>query len=252
MPPDLDFVRVDARILSSYSDKPLSGFEEAGFAPRDVADALLALCLELPWLRVTELRRTVATQARARAKYERWLAAKAAGEPFDSKTMKRDFVAKPGKSMHNAGRAVDLWTEPMRQALGAEYLDVFWPVAARHGFTPVLAKPTEGRSEEWHFDHAGPWGNVRAHHGYEAMALCAALIAGEAGEWQSDARLAQALLLRQGLDIGEPDGAIGKRTRAALLRTGVYPGANPSTLAVIEAIPALRALPPATTWERVG
>lgn len=217
MNPDTELVPVSSVILSSYSGKPLLHVGEAGRAPRDVAAALLALCTELPWLRITELWRSTATQALARKKYETWVAAgKPTGSAFDTKTMKNAFVAKPGKSMHNGGRAIDVDVTTLQKNLGKEYLDAFWPIAAKHGFTPVIARPEEGKSESWHFDHRGCWDGVGDNHGYEAMGLCAALVVGQAGEWQSNPRLLQALLLRLGLDIGEPDGVVGKRSLAAL------------------------------------
>lgn len=249
---DLQVTTVDRRILSSYGDKPLADMAD-GHAPQDVADALLALCLECPWLRVTSFRRSAAVQASMRQRYENWVAAgkPAVGKGYDSKTMKNAFVAKPGKSMHNAGRAVDLNTETMRKALGAEYLDAFWPIAARHGFTPIISKPTEGASEGWHFDHRGPWDNVGDHYGYEQMAMCAALAVGDAGEWQSKPRLIQALVLRAGYDIGEADGVVGSRTLKGLelvLGKG-YQAQFPNTDRVIAALYDLE--PGGARWEVV-
>jgi len=250
---DLTLVTVDARILSSYNSKPLVLVGNAGRAPQDVADALLALCTELPLLRVTELFRLTATQAAARKKYENWLAA---GKPaarsatFDSKTMKNAYVAVPGKSMHNAGRAIDVDISTLQKIFGKEYLDAFWPVAAKHGFTPIIAKPEEGKSESWHFDHRGSWDAVGDHYGYEAMAMCAALVTGQAGEWQSDSRLMQALLLRAGFDIGEPDGVVGKRTLKALtLALGEkYQSTYPTVAKILE---GLRKLSATATWTKV-
>lgn len=250
MNPDTELVTVDSRIISSYSEKPLANVGAAGRAPRDVAAALLALCTDLPWLRVTELYREVATQAAARKRYAAWVAA---GKPklgtagFNSKTMKADFVAKPGKSMHNAGRAIDVWLEPLRKNLGVEYLDAFWPIAAKHGFTPVIARPEEGKSESWHFDHRGCWDGVGDNLGYAQMALCAALAVGGAGEWQSDGRVMQALLLRAGWDVGAPDGAVGKRTRAGL-SLALGPNWQQQHVNNAAIIGALRARPARHEW----
>lgn len=252
MSPDTELVYVSPSILSSYSEKPLVQLGEAGRAPQDVADALLALCTALPWLRITELQRAVATQAAARRRYENWLTAgKPApyvdGKPnpkFNAKTMKADFVAKPGKSMHNGGRAIDVNIETLKKHFGAQYLDAFWPIAAKYGFTPVIAKPTEGVSESWHFDHWGPWARVKDSLGYEQAALCAAVVVGEAGDWQSGARVTQALLLRAGYAIGEPDGILGRRSYAALdLALGVGWSGDP--------VPRLRALPVGKAWVTV-
>lgn len=218
-------VKVAASIISSYSEKPLAQLE-AGNAPADVADSLEKLCAELPWLRITELWRSVSAQLVARGRYDTWLKA---GKPprfidgkpnpkFDAKTMKTDFVAKPGKSMHNAGRAIDIWVDKLKEHFGAEYLDAFWPIAAKHGFTPVIIKPEEGKSESWHFDHWGPWLPTKDRLGYEQAALAAALVVGNAGEWQTDERVIQAHLHRLGVDVGEIDGAIGTRTIEGIQR----------------------------------
>ncbi len=234
-------VRVSPAVLSSYRDRPLAELP-AGVATQDTADALAALVAECPWLRVTECWRSYATQAAARARYDRWVAA---GKPrpgsatWNGATMKADFVAVPGRSMHNAGRAIDVWTDKLRGALGVEYLDAFWPIAERHGWSPIISRPTEGVSESWHFDHWGPWLNVKRAHGYEVAATCAALDVGQAPPAvQSPARVAQALLLRAGYAIAL-DGDVGPRTIAALRAAGA------PTDDLGAAATHLRALPPA-------
>lgn len=218
-------VPVARSIVSSYGERPLADLP-AGRAPQDVADALAALCAECPWLRVTELWRSYDAQAQARARYEAW---DRAGRPargsagWDGARMKDAFVAAPGRSMHNAGRAIDVWVDTLAKHYGPDdYLDEFWAVARRHGFVPVIDEPREGASESWHFDHPGPWRYVRSARGYETMALCAALVVGEAGAGvQTTARVVQAHLLRLGDDVGHPDGLVGPRTRAALERRGL-------------------------------
>ena len=102
-------VAVDADIISSYGEKPL--FKLAGgYACDDTAAALHALCLELPWMRVTDCFRAVAVQVALRKRYDYWVKK---GKPkqyidgkknpaYDDKTMKNAFVAIPGKSLHNA------------------------------------------------------------------------------------------------------------------------------------------------------
>lgn len=221
-------VAVPAMLISSYSDKPLVELS-GGKACPDVVDALVALAEELPWLRVTDLWRDVVVQAAARKRYDAWVAA---GKParliggklnpaFDAKAMKDAFVALPGKSMHNGGRAVDLSTVAMQKALGAQYLDAFWPVAKRHGFTPVIAKPTEGASESWHFDHKGIWQPVFDTLGYEQGVLAANCAVGMAGPYQSSERRVQAHIVRLGKSIGEIDGNLGPRSRAALVELGI-------------------------------
>ena len=249
-------VPLDPSIISSYGEKPMFHLA-GGQACADVAAALLALVQELPWLRVTDCFREVSVQVALRKRYDTWVAAgkpKAGSAGWNAKTMKDAFVAIPGKSMHNAGRAVDLNTEVMQKNLGKEYLDAFWPIATKHGFSHIIAKPTEGASESWHYDHHGDWDRVFSHLGYEQGALCAALDVGQAGAFQSDAALVQALLLRAGYDIGAVDGQLGKRSYTALamaLAPGRYPPDGKVTDQVIE---DLRALPPLVTgdWKVVS
>ena len=146
--------------------------------------------------------------------------------------------------MHNGGRAIDVDVNTLKAAYGKEYLDAFWPVAARHGFTPVITRPEEGKSESWHYDHFSCWTAVRDRLGYEHAGMCAAVVVGQAGEWQGDDRVLQALLLRAGFDIGEADGAWGARSEKALkLAIG---GSRKDNFAAISA--ALRALPYSANW----
>lgn len=249
MPSYRPLVSLDPSIISSYSEKPMFHLG-GGQACADVAAALLSLAQELPWLRVTDLYREVATQVALRKRYDNWVAhGKPTGATYDPKTMKDAFVATPGKSMHNAGRAVDLNTEVMAKNLGKEYLDSFWPIATKHGFSHIIAKPTEGASESWHYDCWGEWQRVKDHLGYEQGALCAALDVGQAGPFQSDASLVQALLLRAGYDIGAVDGQLGKRSWhaiACVLSGADYPVENKITDATIV---ALRAAPPLVTGD---
>lgn len=212
---------VPSFILSSYSDKPLFQLT-GGKACPDVVDAIEALALECPWLRVTDLWRDIDVQTALRRRYDFWVASgKPTGAAYNPKTMKNAYVATPGKSMHNGGRATDLSTEAMLHALGAEYLDAFWPIAKRHGFTPIISKPTEGASESWHFDHKGIWQRVFDTLGYEQGTLAANCAVGGAGPFQSPERRVQAHIVRLGKDIGEIDGSLGKRSREALVALGI-------------------------------
>ena len=219
---------VPDHILSSYSDRPLVQLSCGKGAP-DAIDDLEALIAECPWLRVTDLWRDPAIQGAARKKYEAWVAA---GKPppnsaaFNAKTMKAAFVALPGKSMHGPGSATDLDTGAMQKALGAQYLDEFWPIAARHGFPPVIAKPTEGAAESWHFDYKGLWQPVFDTLGYEQGVLAANCAFGTAGPFQSSERRVQAHIVRLSAgakiaSIGEIDGNLGPRSRTALVELGI-------------------------------
>jgi D-alanyl-D-alanine dipeptidase len=227
-------VPVHASILSSYDAKgqtggpranlrPLAQLGKAGIAASDTAAALLLLHEEVTAaggdLRITECHRDVAVQVTARAKYDRWVAA---GKPkpgtagFDAKTMKADYVAVPGKSNHNAGRAIDVHLGALKfpNVPAGQQLDKLWSIAVPLGWSPVLKAADEGASEAWHFDYWGELRGVFSRLGYEQAALCGALLVGHAGEFQTYARLVQALLCRAGFNIGLIDGAIGPRTRA--------------------------------------
>jgi hypothetical protein len=227
-------VPVHASILSSYDAKgqtggpranlkPLATLGKAGIAAADAAIALLALHNAVLAaggdFRVTECHRDVAVQVAARAKYDRWVAA---GKPkpgtagFDSKTMKADYVATPGKSGHNAGRSIDVHIGALNfpNVAADKQLDKLWEICRPLGWTPIIKEAKEGASEAWHFDFWGELSGVYARLGYEQAALCGALLVGHAGEFQTYPRLIQALICRAGFNIGEIDGVLGPRTRA--------------------------------------
>lgn len=258
-------VSVDLRVLSSYSSRgetggPRSGLlplgsRSSGVATPDTAEALLALSEAVLAaggdLRVTDCHRSVEVQRSARDRYERWVAAgkPAPGSPrYDSRTMKSAFVAEPGKSNHNAGRAVDLHLSMLRfpGARSDEILDRLWSIARPLGWEPVIRSPDERASEAWHFDYWGPLAGVRSRLGYEQGALCGAILVGH-GALSSYEAVVQSLLVRAGHSIGEIDGVAGPRTRVAL---GAALGASvdevvrllareePSILSTLASLPA--------------
>lgn len=229
-------VPVDARILSSYSRagttacprsdlRPLTQLGKAGICTTDTASALLALHEAVQSaggdFRVTELHRDVAVQTAARAKYDRWAAA---GKPepgtagFDAATMKSAFVAAPGRSMHNAGRAIDinLGTLKFPGVTADRQLDKLWELAIPLGWQPIIKTADERASEAWHFDFWGDLRGVLARLGYEQAAFAGALLVGHAGAGTSWASVTQALLQRAGHSIGTIDGAFGGKSRASL------------------------------------
>ncbi len=231
----LTLVPVSPVILSSYSRdgktggsrstlKPLAEMSWGRAAP-EVVPALLALHEAVTAaggdFRVTELHRDVKVQQAARAKYDNWLRA---GKPrpgssgFNSATMKSDFVALPGKSMHNGGRAIDFHTAMIKfpGVAADKQLDKMWEIMRPIGWTAVIKTASEGASESWHLDYWGDLSGVRERLGYEQAALAGALLVGHAGQWQTYERVIQALLHRAGYNIGEIDGAIGPKTMAAL------------------------------------
>lgn len=193
-------------------------------------------------LKANSLTRTCEQQNVLRAKYVAWLNA---GKPSPAVAA----ANKPGRSGHQAGFSIDAQTVgAFPSAPANKQVDLLWETGKPHGFTPIIASPDESLSEKWHFDQWGDWKSVKDHMGYETTCLCGALDVGQAGEWQSDERLVQALLLRLGYDIGEPDGILGKRSVAALatLKLPFVKGAS-----LEPTIIALRAMPASSVWKKV-
>lgn len=268
MPAPVALVPVDPRILSSYSRnggtsgpradlQALAKLGKAGICTADTATALLALHEAVQAaggdFRVTELHRDVAVQTAARAKYDRWVAAgkpKAGTAAYNAATMKAAFVATPGRSMHNAGRAIDVNLATLRfpSVAASQQLDKLWDIAKPLGWAPIIKAPDEGASEAWHFDFWGDLRGVCDRLGYEQAAFAGALLVGHAGVGTSYASVTQALLQRAGHSIGAIDGSFGPKSRAALCASlGV---SDAEALAIVqrgdEAIwPRLLALPAA-------
>ena len=226
--------------------RPLVAIPEFGagaVCADDVHDQLLAWKAAVKarggTLIANSLTRTCAQQQALRDKYVAWLNA---GKPKPSVAA----ANKPGRSNHQGGRAIDASTinvfpnEPANRQV-----DLLWETGKPHGFTPIIAEPDENALERWHFDGWFSWKVTKDHLGYELGCLCSALDVGQAGEWQSDERLTQALLLRAGFDIGEPDGILGRRSWTAIRKVTAEPG-----LDVV--IPMLRALPAATVWTKIA
>ncbi len=230
-------VPVDLSILSSYDRKgktggprsdltPLVRLGKAGIAVPEVAKALLNLHNAVTAaggdFRVTELHRDVKVQQSARERYDVWVRA---GKPkpgtpaFNSKTMKAAFVALPGRSFHNAGRAIDVHLGALKfpGVPADKQLDRLWEIARAAGWSPIIKSADEGASEAWHFDFYGELSGVLKRLGYEQTALCGAILVGHSGDCQTFEHTTQALLQRAGFDIGKIDGDIGPKTRGALM-----------------------------------
>lgn len=219
MTPPVALVPVDPRIMSSYQTSggtggkretliPLSRLGKAGIATPAAAAALLQLHDAVTSaggdFRVTELHRDVAVQAKARELYE--------------KGIKKAFVALPGRSNHNAGRAIDIHISELKFPGVApdKQLDKLWEVAVPIGWSPIIKAPSESASESWHFDF---WDDMRVVYnrlGYEQGAFAGALLVGHAGPGTSYASVLQALLSRAGLYLGKIDGIAGNNTIHAL------------------------------------
>lgn len=242
-PARVKLVQPDRTILSSYplnADRselvPLADTREGWLTP-DAADALLGLHEAVTALggdlRITSAFRTLAVQQEARAKFLAWMNAgrpPPGSERFDAKTMKPVFVAAPGNSFHNAGRAIDIDVASLRfpGVAADKQLDVFWKVAAELGWRPVISKPDERAAESWHFDFMGPWRPVYARllaaqtastQG-KAYAMTAHAACTDIGEYGALARpverAVQAQLHRAGYNPGVIDGLLGNKTLAAL------------------------------------
>jgi hypothetical protein len=230
-------------ILSSY---PIGALErsklvpvrkfgnDAHCMPHDVVLAVVALDKRVSNaggdLRITDARRSVATQEAARKKYVNWLNA---GKPsrssssWDSATMKNAFVAKPGYSFHNAGRSLDIHIVEKGRSIvfpddhPSQQLDLLWPHVRAVGGRPIIKSPDEQASEAWHFDFLGCWGPTYDRLGYKDGAMCAALDIGVSCYGRDFDRLIQAQLHRAGYDVGEVDGWPGNKTKTGLSELGL-------------------------------
>ncbi len=203
-------------------------------------------------MHANSITRTVAEQQPLRDKYEAWLHA---GQPasYDPAKMSNVAANQPGKSNHQGGRAIDLSTFNVFPNEPADkQIDLLWETGTPFGWTHIIDQPDEARNERWHYDWWGGWVHVKDYLGYEMGCMCSALDVGQAGPWQSDERLVQALLLRAGFDIGEPDGDPGKRTYAGVVASG-FAKNSPVGPYQWDAIASyLRSLPAANSWTRIS
>jgi len=137
---------------------------------------------------------------------------------------KKAFVAKPGESFHNAGRAVDIAVKELNfpNIDKEEWLECFWELAIPLGFRPIIKFPDLGVSECWHFDFPGnDWDFAYKGVKYSEAAKCATIDVGQDNETLSLSdrknRFIQAQLIRRGhYYIGNVDGVIGPKTQGAL------------------------------------
>ena len=136
---------------------------------------------------------------------------------------KKAFVAKPGESFHNAGRAVDIDIESLNfsNIKKLDWIKKLWDLAIPLGFRSVIKEPIFGISECWHLDYIGVWTDALNVLSYSEVAKCAVL---DVGMWNSKEDSAktikmfiQSQLIRlKHYEIGEIDGVIGKKTINAL------------------------------------
>ena len=145
---------------------------------------------------------------------------------------KKAFSPPPGGSLHEAGRGFDLDLTSMKINLAD-----FWTLAARNGIVPIIAEPKKNVSESWHFECRGSHSLVQAYYKagkgsnfdkpYQAMAASAIVSVGvkvdkfAAVANGQEAAYIQSGLIRLGKDIGNMDGAIGKKTRDGCTALGI-------------------------------
>jgi D-alanyl-D-alanine carboxypeptidase len=158
---------------------------------------------------------------------------------------KTAYSPPPGGSMHEAGRGMDIDLKQMKIKLAD-----FWVIAAKYGFMPILEKPVSTQDEAWHFDCAGSHRAVYEYYSagkgnnfkpYKAMAVSGILAIGvKVDDFKSAQKEAniQASLIRMGKEIGNIDGSIGNKTKAALASLGINHVDAATTLGQLE--PLLR------------
>jgi hypothetical protein len=216
--------------IASAALKPLIALAAGQLVPMAAA-ALLRLVEQVRLaggeLRITDAYRSVETQAKARARYDRW---HQAGRPapgsvgWDAASMKADFVALPGRSFHNAGRAIDVHVRALSfPGVDAnKQLDELWKIAIPLGWTPIIRTPNEAESESWHFDFLGDWKPVVERRGYEEAAIGAVLETGQNDAFPAcgSIRRIQSQLHRAGYDVGGIDGMMGAKTEGGLYASG--------------------------------
>lgn len=139
------------------------------------------------------------------------------------------FMAPPGKSFHNAGRAVDVSIHELnfKGAKPAQWLKILWDIAIPMGFRPIIAKPDMKASEAWHFELPGrDWEKAYEKVSNSEVAKCCVL---DIGKWNPNEKpevvkkmFLQSQLIRLGYyEIGEVDGVIGNKTIAVLKKLGI-------------------------------
>jgi D-alanyl-D-alanine dipeptidase len=157
---------------------------------------------------------------------------------------KTAFSPPPGGSLHEAGRAYDMDLAAIKVSLAR-----FWVLAGAAGLVPIIAKPTSGVSESWHFERRGShqlvYDYYKAGKGtnfdspYKAMAASAIVSVGikvDKFGANQDAAYVQSGLIRLGADIGNIDGAIGKRSKQALTDLGISQASVAAMVAGIDAV----------------
>lgn len=226
---------VDIDIPSIYKNHqgiPVQLPQRLAHATPDMAAALAALARDLSALHgklaLSDLFRSYEMQLQSHLDYVN--------------KKKSAFSPPPGGSFHEGGRAMDLSLGDLNMPLKD-----FWALAKQRGVVPIIKAPDSHVNEAWHFECRGSHQRVidyyRAKNGdnfdhpYTAGAASAILAIGvrvdRFGAAQKEAQL-QAALIRCGEVIGNLDGAIGAKTRAALTRLEIDGASLDDALAHVE------------------
>ena len=130
---------------------------------------------------------------------------------------KKAYSPPPGSSFHEAGRAMDISLEDIRP-LGGNFLEKFWVIAAKYKVVPIITTPNSRLSEAWHFECRGEFDKVVKKKGYKEGVKAAILDIGVDVASIKDDEMAwiQGALIAYGIDVGEIDGLLGPKTKAAI------------------------------------
>ncbi|MBM3393885.1 MAG: hypothetical protein FJY37_04475 [Betaproteobacteria bacterium] len=168
---------------------------------------------------------------------------------------KSAYSPPPGGSMHESGRAFDVDITSLKMTLEA-----FWKIAAKHGVVPIIDRPSTSIKECWHFECRGSHDLVRQYYlagkgknmkASEAIAASAIVCTGvQVNRFKNQTgAMTQSALIRLGQDIGDLDGAVGKRSKAAIGALGIT-ATDPA--AILSALEGLLAAKFPAEWDTTG
>lgn len=167
-------------------------------------------------------------QLKIKSVYRSWEKQQELFDLHEQDPKKYAVASAPGKSFHQAGRAVDFAIQELnfKDVPKEKWLEKFWSLYKPLGFTPIIDKPNMDESEAWHADHLGVWTSVRSRAGYLPTAQCAIL---DVGNWNPKEQISkqkqmfvQSQLYRLGcFEIGKIDGVLGTKSNIALKSLGL-------------------------------
>jgi hypothetical protein len=155
---------------------------------------------------------------------------------------RKDYVAPPGESWHNAGRACDfdIYHLNFQSVPEENWLDKFWTIAKPLNWVPIISEPNMTLSEAWHFQYLGTdWRRLSGSLNDGLLARAAVL---DCGQWlQTDpfikTRIVQAEAMRASQTPLVTDGQIGPKTFAALTKLGVEKLTTDQQIVALSAMP---------------